>query len=271
MADSTQQTMDQATGVARAVGEAVGKKVEEVADKSKQAGADAVAGLGRTATTIADSVAEQSPAIADYVRGAGEKIDRLATDLRDKKVGDLMTSAVEFGRSQPVVMIAGAALVGFALSRLIKAGVAAPSGSKQRQPARGAGMMLNTPRRSGVVTLFTAAIAQSADLVQTEFRLARAEVSEKLAALRVGLALMAVGAIFLIVALGMLLQALVSVLIASGMSPPAAILLVAGGAAVIGLVLFLMGQKRLNPEELVPDRTLTSLSRDGRMMKETVT
>jgi hypothetical protein len=119
--------MDQATGVARAVGEAVGKKVEEVADKSKQAGADAAAGLGRTASTIADSVAEQSPAIADYVRGAGEKIDRLATDLRDKKVGDLMTSAVEFGRSQPVVMIAGAALVGFALSRLIKAGVAAPS------------------------------------------------------------------------------------------------------------------------------------------------
>jgi uncharacterized membrane protein YqjE len=132
-------------------------------------------------------------------------------------------------------------------------------------------MMPNTPRRPGVVTLFTAAIAQSADLVQTEFRLARAEVSEKLAALRIGLALMAVGAIFLIAALGMLLQALVSVLIAAGMSPPAAILLVAGGAAVIGLVLFLMGQKRLSPDELVPDRTLTSLSRDGRMMKETVT
>ena len=132
-------------------------------------------------------------------------------------------------------------------------------------------MMLNTPRRPGVMTLFTAAIAQSADLVQTEFRLARAEVSEKLAALRIGLALMAVGAIFLIAALGMLLQALVSVLIAAGMSPPAAILLVAGGAGVIGLVLFLMGQKRLNPDELVPDRTLTSLSRDGRMMKETVT
>jgi hypothetical protein len=133
MADSTQQTKhqgaDQAAGVARAVGEAVGKKVEEVADKSKQAGADAVAGLGRTASTIADGVAEQSPAIADYVRGAGEKIDRLATDLRDKKVGDLMASAVEFGRSQPIAMIAGAALVGFALSRLIKAGVADPSAS----------------------------------------------------------------------------------------------------------------------------------------------
>jgi hypothetical protein len=127
MTDSNQSTREEATGVARAVGEAVGRKVEEVADKSKLAGADAVAGLGRTANAIADEVADQSPAIADYVRGAGEKIDRLATDLRDKKVGDLLTSAVEFGRSQPVAMVAGAALVGFALSRLIKAGVAAPS------------------------------------------------------------------------------------------------------------------------------------------------
>lgn len=126
-------------------------------------------------------------------------------------------------------------------------------------------------RRPGVVTLLTAAMSQSADLVQTEFRLARAEVSEKMAALRTGLALMVIGAIFLIAALGMVLQALVSVLIAGGVSAPVAILLVAGGAGVIGLVMFLMGQKRLAPDELVPERTLTSLSRDGRMVKESVT
>jgi hypothetical protein len=129
MTDTTQQA-----GVARAVGEAVGKKVEEVADRSRQAGADAVSGLGRTAGAIADSVAGDSPAIADYVRGAGQKIDRLADDLREKKVGELLTSAAEFGRSQPVVLLAGAALVGFALSRLIKAGVAeSPGGSEEQQ------------------------------------------------------------------------------------------------------------------------------------------
>lgn len=132
-------------------------------------------------------------------------------------------------------------------------------------------MIVSGNRRPGVVTLLTAAMSQSADLVQTELRLARAEVSEKMAALRVGLAMMVIGAIFLIAALGMVLQALVSVLIAADVSPPVAILLVAGGAGVIGLVMFLMGQKRLAPEELVPERTLTSLSRDGRMMKESVT
>lgn len=126
-ATDTRQTIDAAAGIARSVGEAVGHKVENIADRSKGAGADAVAGVARTAQAIADSVAGDSPAIAEYVRGAGQKIDNLANDLRDKKVGDLLSSAIEFGRAQPVMMMAGAALVGFALSRLIKAGANAPA------------------------------------------------------------------------------------------------------------------------------------------------
>jgi hypothetical protein len=132
-------------------------------------------------------------------------------------------------------------------------------------------MMQQTLRRPGVVTLTAAAFSQTADLVQAEFRLARTELSEKMTALRSGLIMMLIGAIFLIVALGMVLQAIVGVLIAAGLSPPASILLVAGGAAIVGIVLFLMGQKRLQPEELTPDRTLNSLSRDSRMVKETLT
>jgi hypothetical protein len=121
------QVKQQATNIGRAVSDAVGPKAEDIADRSKAAGADAVAEVARTAQALADTVAGDSPALAEYVRGAGQKIDRLASDLRDKKVGDLLTSAAEFGRSQPVIMLAGAALVGFALSRLIKAGVATPA------------------------------------------------------------------------------------------------------------------------------------------------
>jgi hypothetical protein len=127
------------------------------------------------------------------------------------------------------------------------------------------------PRRPGVVTLLTAALSQSADLLQTEFRLARAELAEKMTALRAGLILIVIGAILLIAALSLILQALVSLLIDAGMSPPAAILLVAGGAAILGVVLFAIGRKRLIPAELSPDRTINSLSRDGRMVKETLT
>jgi len=120
---------EQAAQEAAAIGQAMGRKAENIADRSKQAGAEAIAGAARTAEALADSVARESPAIADYVRGAGQKIDRLATDLREKKVGDLLNSAAEFGRSQPVVLLAGAALLGFALSRLIKAGAARPARS----------------------------------------------------------------------------------------------------------------------------------------------
>jgi hypothetical protein len=105
----------------------VGPKAEDIANRSKAAGADAVAGVARTAEALADTVAPDSPAIAEYVRGAGQKIDRLASDLREKKVGDLLASAAEFGRSQPVIMLAGAALIGFALSRVVKAGIATPA------------------------------------------------------------------------------------------------------------------------------------------------
>jgi hypothetical protein len=132
-------------------------------------------------------------------------------------------------------------------------------------------MLNQTLRRPGVVTLTTAAVSQTADLIQAEFRLARAELAEKMSAFRAGLIMILIGAIFLIVALGMVLQALVAALIASGLSAPAAILLVAGGAGVVGVVLFLMGQNRLKPDELSPDRTLNSLSRDSRMVKETLT
>ena len=125
--------------------------------------------------------------------------------------------------------------------------------------------------RPGVATLATVAFAQTADLLQTEFRLARAELAEKMSAICSSLIMLLLGAIFLIVGLSMILQALASALIEAGLSPPAALLLVAGGAAVLGLVLFLVGQKRLNHSELAPNRTLNSLSRDSRMVKETLT
>ena len=93
-----------------------------------------MARAARTAEAVADAVAADVPAVAEYVRGAAQKIERLAGDLREKKVGELLSSAAEFGRSQPVAMLAGAALVGFALSRVIKAGVAAPAAAKEPAP-----------------------------------------------------------------------------------------------------------------------------------------
>ena len=105
----------------------VGGKAEEVATRGTRAGADTVAALGRPAETLAASLQDQSPAVADYVRSTGARIDRLADDLRDKSAGELLGMATEFGKKQPLVLLAGAAVVGFALSRVVKAGLAESS------------------------------------------------------------------------------------------------------------------------------------------------
>jgi exopolyphosphatase/pppGpp-phosphohydrolase len=106
---------------------AVTGKAEELAGRSTQAGAAAVAGVAKTAATLADSLKDQSPAVAEYVRSTGQRIDRLADDLRDKSAGELLTLATDFGKRQPLALLAGAAIIGFALARVVKTGLEAPS------------------------------------------------------------------------------------------------------------------------------------------------
>ena len=98
-------------------------KAEELAGRSAESGAAAVSALGKTAATLAGSLEEQSPAVADYVRSTGQRIDRLADDLRDKSAGELLTIATDFGKRQPLALLAGSAIVGFALARIVKAGM----------------------------------------------------------------------------------------------------------------------------------------------------
>jgi hypothetical protein len=100
-------------------------KAEELAGRSAESGAAAVSALGKTAATLAGSLQDQSPAVADYVRSTGQRIDRLADDLRDKSAGELLTIATDFGKRQPLALLAGSAIVGFALARIVKAGMGA--------------------------------------------------------------------------------------------------------------------------------------------------
>lgn len=134
---------------------------------------------------------------------------------------------------------------------------------------------MNTTERPGVVALVTDALGRSADLIQTEIRLARVELGEKADALKAsvvsGLVMMLVGTVFIIGALILVLQALVAALIESGVSPALAILIVAGGSAVGGIIVLLAGKKTIGAVDPTPTRTITSLQNDARMAKESLT
>lgn len=127
----------------------------------------------------------------------------------------------------------------------------------------------------GIVALVTDALGRTADLLQTEVRLARAEVVEKAEAFRATLVssivMMLVGAIFLIAALVLVLQAVAAALINGGMAPHWAILIVAGGSAAGGAALLFSGKKLLGNVDPTPVRTINSLQSDARMAKENLT
>ena len=117
-------------------GDALKSKAEAMVQSPLEAGADALASVAQTAGSVAEAVGGESPVIADYLKSAGQKLDQFSSDLREKSVSELLQTAIGFGRSQPVLMIAGAAIVGFALSRVVKAGLAAPPANLRRRKCR---------------------------------------------------------------------------------------------------------------------------------------
>jgi len=128
--------------------------------------------------------------------------------------------------------------------------------------------MLQTHERRGVIALASDVITHAADLIQTEFKLARTEFTEKLVAARNGFSLLIVGAVFLVAALFLVLQTAVAILIAAGMEAPWAVLIVAGASALIGAILVQSGRQKLSHVDVTPNATLHSLRRDGQMAKE---
>ena len=114
-------------------------------------------------------------------------------------------------------------------------------------------------------------ISRATELIQIEFRLAKAELAEKAARAGAGLSLVIVGAILLSAALFLLLQAVVLGLIVAGLSPVAATLLVTVATIAIGLGFVMTGRKQLSSHAILPDRTLNDIKRDTAMVKEKLT
>jgi ElaB/YqjD/DUF883 family membrane-anchored ribosome-binding protein len=77
--------------------------------------------VGETADGIDDRL---GPEYGEYARRAATAIEDAATSLASKDPDELIDDTREFVRRSPGVALAGAAVVGFALARLVKSGLA---------------------------------------------------------------------------------------------------------------------------------------------------
>ena len=121
-----------------------------------------------------------------------------------------------------------------------------------------------------IPTLVGEALHESADLAQEEFALFRTEMSDNVRTIAIGLVTVIAAAVFAILSLIWLTQALVDWLATKVGSHVLAALIVGGGLAVIAIGLGLYGRSAIAKTSLAPKRTLESLERDAEVLTKGV-
>ena len=82
---------------------------------------------------------DQLGGLAAYTGQLADSLGQLAERIRSRSIEDLTADARQAARSNPVLFLAGSVAVGFALSRILKAGTAGEPAHDAEYPADGAG------------------------------------------------------------------------------------------------------------------------------------
>jgi hypothetical protein len=105
-------------------GSIVGRVRERAAAQLSTQKARATDGLGTVAQAVRQSAQHlrenKQDAIAQYVEKAGDQIDRLSTQLRNRDVGELVNEVQRFARRQPALFVGSAFAIGVVGARFLK-------------------------------------------------------------------------------------------------------------------------------------------------------
>lgn len=122
----------------------------------------------------------------------------------------------------------------------------------------------------GMADLFTEVVKELSNLLSKEMQLARTELSEKITLVALSIGLVVAGAVLVMAALLLLLQAGIAALVVRGFSTTVATLLVAGVTLVVGVGVLWIGASRLRAKNLAPSKTLDQLQQDAAVAKHQV-
>jgi hypothetical protein len=135
--DDVGQQARQAAEQAKQAAGKVRERAEDLADSGKEMGAGQMQRIARAARGAADELEGQSPDMADAVRRAADGLDRAATSIRGRSVGEIVDMFNDFAKRQPVAFFGSAVLAGFVLTRFMKSRAERPTRSSDRgEPTR---------------------------------------------------------------------------------------------------------------------------------------
>lgn len=141
LAAEAQSDMDEIKDAVSDQVHAAGEKARSFTGEQKDLAADQLDGIAAAISRVADELnyGEQA-AVGRYARDAARGVDRLAKNVRNSEVDELLAMAQDFGRSQPLAFLGMAAAAGFMASRFALASSHRRAGDS-RQQARSSGGM----------------------------------------------------------------------------------------------------------------------------------
>jgi ElaB/YqjD/DUF883 family membrane-anchored ribosome-binding protein len=95
-------------------------RVREAADQQRGRAAEAVGGMAGALHRAAGDMREENETMGRYADMAAERLDEVATYLRDADWGEVIHNAEDFARRQPYWFVGGAMAAGFLLARFVK-------------------------------------------------------------------------------------------------------------------------------------------------------
>jgi uncharacterized membrane protein YqjE len=119
--------------------------------------------------------------------------------------------------------------------------------------------------------VLTSLVSNVSEMVRTEVRLAKAEITEKADQAKSGaIGLFVGGGITLLGLIFILLAAIFGLTAATGLPLWASSLIVGGIIGIAGFIMLQSALSKLKPKNLEPEKTETALKRDAQLVKETM-
>jgi Na+/melibiose symporter-like transporter len=128
--------------------------------------------------------------------------------------------------------------------------------------------MATTERNQSIVDLLASVIRDVTGLFQSEIRLVRSEISEKVSDVSTSVTMIAAGGLVLFVAIIFLLLSLVRWLAVAGIPDQWGYLIVGVVVLVIGAIVLMTGIQQIRGTSMVPDRALRQAREDLATVKE---
>jgi hypothetical protein len=113
-------------------------RIQEQADVQTSRLSRALDQVGGQAVALAEGRPEQAGPLADYAEQAANWLDTCAAEIEDRGLEGLAADVVDFARRRPGLFLAGAAVVGLGVGRIIRSGAVSSANGDSETDGYGA-------------------------------------------------------------------------------------------------------------------------------------